>query len=79
MKYEKGSTAFIVESNRIIREVTVLRVSGDFYTIRFNDSRGAIQVRGSRLFASEESARATFPQEKQKTRTGYRSPYEYWH
>lgn len=79
MKYEKGSTAFIVESNRIIREVVILRVTSDFYVVGFKDGGGAIQIRGSRLFVSEEEARATFPQEKHKTRTGYRSPHEYWH
>lgn len=79
MKYKKGSTAFIVESNRIIREVVILRVTSDFYVVGFKDGGGAIQIRGSRLFASEEEARATLPQEKNKTRTGYRSPHEYWH
>lgn len=79
MKYKKGSTAYIVESNHIIREVVVLRVTSDFYVVGFKNGGGAIQLRGSRLFASEEEARTTLPQEKQKTRTGYRSPHEYWH
>lgn len=79
MKYKKDSIAYIVESNRDIREVVVLRVTGDFYIVRFKDSGGAIQIRGSRLFASEEEALASLPQKKQSTRTGYRSPYEYWH
>lgn len=79
MKYEKGSTAYIVESNRFIREVIVVRATSDFYIVRFTDSGGAIQVRGSRLFAMKEDARASFPQENNKTRTGYRSPHEYWH
>lgn len=79
MKYEKGSKAYIVESNRYIREVIVVRATSDFYIVRFTDSGGAIQVRGSRLFASADDARASFPQENNKTRTGYRSPHEYWH
>lgn len=79
MKYEKGSIAYIVESNRFIREVIVVRVTGDFYVVRFTDSGGAIQVRGSRLFDTADGARASFPQENNKTRTGYRSSHGYWH
>lgn len=79
MKYEKGSTAYIVESNRFIRKVIVVRETGDFYVIRFTDSGGAIQIRGSRLYATADEARASFPQKNNKTRTGYRSPHEYWH
>lgn len=79
MKYEKGSTAYIVESNRFIREVIVVRATSDFYIVRFTDSGGAIQVRGSRLFATKEDALASFPQDNNKIRTGHRSPHEYWH
>ena len=79
MKYKKDSIAFIVESNRTVRKVVVVRVTGDFYIVKFKDNGGAIQIRGSRLFASEEDALASLPQKEQSTRTGYRSPYEYWH
>ena len=44
MTFEIGSTAYIVESNRIIREVTIVKRNGDFYIIRFG-TRGGIQVR----------------------------------
>ncbi len=33
MKFEIGSTAYIVESNWIIREVRIVRQSGDFYIV----------------------------------------------
>ena len=49
MTFEIGSTAYIVESNRIIREVTIVKRNGDFYIIRFG-TRGGIQVRSNRLF-----------------------------
>lgn len=75
MKYIQGQTAYIVESNRFIREVTVSRVSADFYVVRFTDTGGAIQVRGSRLFATEEEARASILPEKKHSH----APYEYWH
>ena len=48
MTFEIGSTAYIVESNRIIREVTIVKRNGNFYIIRFG-TRGGIQVRSNRL------------------------------
>lgn len=41
-KFNPGDTAFLVESNRIIREVRILKFGGGFYTIRFADSDGGI-------------------------------------
>ncbi len=54
MTFEIGSTAYIVESNRIIREVTIVKRNGDFYIIRFG-TRGGIKW-SNRLFASYEDA-----------------------
>ena len=45
MTFEIGSTAYIVESNRIIREVTIVKRNGNFYIIRFG-TRGGIQATG---------------------------------
>ena len=58
MTFEIDSTVYIVESNRIVREATVVKRSGDFYIIRFGTDGG------SRLFASEEDAQASIHKEK---------------
>ena len=42
--FNSGDKAFIVESNRTVREVTVIRHSGGMYLIRFAEG-GGIQVR----------------------------------
>ena len=60
-KYSPGDTAFIVESGRLIREVTVIKQAGDFCTLRFADSNGGIKVRESRLFPTKEAAEASLP------------------
>jgi hypothetical protein len=60
-KYNPGDTAYIVESNRIIREVKVLKVTGGFATLRFIDSDGGIKLRESRLFPTKEDAEASLP------------------
>ena len=79
MVYEIGSKAFMIESNRIIREVTIVKRSGDFYIVRFGNS-GGIQVRGSRLFTTQEAAEESLPNKANvQKRTGYRSPYDYLH
>lgn len=79
MVFKIGSQAFMIESNRTIREVTIVKRSGDFYIVRFGNS-GGIQVRGSRLFATMEEAGATLPKGTiTQKRTGYRSPYDYIH
>ena len=68
--FKPGDKAFIVESNRTVREVTVIRHSGGMYLIRFAEG-GGIQVRGHRLFVSQE--------EDKEMSKRYRSPYEYEH
>ena len=60
-KYNPGDTAYIVESNRIIREVKILKVAGGFATLRFTDSKGGINLRESRLFPTQEDAEASLP------------------
>lgn len=62
--FNPGDTAFLVESNRIIREVNILKVGGGFYTIRFADSDGGIKIKGHRLFATKEDAEASLPKKK---------------
>lgn len=77
-KLEVGDNAFIIESNRIVREVIVLKRSRDFYTVRFvGNTSGGIQLRASRLFTSKEEAENCIPKKQVQKRTGFRSPYDY--
>ena len=79
MECEIGSKAFIIESNRIIREVTIVRKNSDFYVVRF-DSNGCIQLRKSRVFSSEEAAKEYLSKNNHIPQTSRRrSPYQYWH
>jgi len=68
IKYTPGDTGFIVESGRIIREVTVMQVAGGFCVIKFKDNGGGMRVRDSRLFPSRKSAEATLPKAPLKSR-----------
>ena len=53
---KQGVTAYIIESNRKIRKVTVAHVTGNMALVKF-DEGGGIRVHLSRLFESEEAAR----------------------
>ena len=76
--YKAGDKAYIVESNRIVRECTIVRASGNLYIIRFENG-GGIQVPKHRLFASQKEADDSLPKVQATKRQGFRSPYEYWH
>lgn len=79
MTYETGTEVFFIESNRIIRKATVVRRSGDFYILRF-DEGGGIRLRANRLYLNREDAEKSLTPIKHETKAeGYRSPYDYWH
>jgi hypothetical protein len=72
-KLKAGDTAYIIESNRIIREVEIKNCSGGMYLIRFKDTGGGIKVKEHRLFVSRDEAEASIS-------TGVKakkSPYDY--
>ena len=72
-RLKAGDVAFLVESNRIIREVKVVNCSGGMYLIRFPNG-GGIRVKEHRLFATEEEAKKSLPGYEEPKR---KSPYEY--
>ena len=78
MVFKEGTTVFIVESNRIIREVIIVKRTGNFYIVRFANSGGGIRIRGSRLFATMEQAEKMLPNVREKEKRII-SPYYYLH
>lgn len=63
MKFDTDSIAYIVESNRIVREVKIVKRNGSFYIVRFGIS-GGIRVRGNRLFETAEAAESSIAKQK---------------
>lgn len=61
--FKAGDKAYIVESNRIVRECIVKRVTGKLIIIRFEDG-GGIQISENRLFDTQEAAAASIKSEK---------------
>jgi hypothetical protein len=55
-KYQPGQKVFLTGGNtHLIKEATVLKYSGGFYTIRFSEG-GGIRVRESRIYPSRKEA-----------------------
>ena len=80
MIMKAGDIAYLVESNRFVREVQIVRYSGGLYLVRFSDSGGGIQVRENRLFPTQElakySIKGTIYAERKKVP---KSLYDYWY
>lgn len=54
--FERGDKCFIVENNRTVKAAKVIGRQGEFYTIQTVGSCGAIRLKESRLFMTEEEA-----------------------
>ena len=57
MSFKAGDICYILESNRRVRKAKVAGKSGEFYTIQLVGSCGAIRLKESRLFETEEDAK----------------------
>lgn len=74
-KYNVGDTVFLIESNRIVREVSIIKSTGDYYTVKFVKGGGGIKVRESRLFATREAAESVVPNLSSVKSPYYHSPW----
>jgi len=64
-KYNDGDIAYLVESNRFIREGKVGQYQGGLYMYHLIEG-GAIRVKEHRLYPTEEAAQAYLDQFKRK-------------
>lgn len=77
MAYKLGDSVFFIESNRFIREATVMKKSSDFYTLRFTDG-GGIRLRENRLFATKQEAEEKIlPRQSEQAERAPRSPHSW--
>ena len=54
---KEGDYAYILESNRIPREVIIKKITGDMVTVQFRDTGGAIRIRNNRVYETKEEVR----------------------
>lgn len=63
--FEQGDTAYFIASSRIIKEVEVVRNTGGFVTIRFENGNcgpAGTRVRENKLYHTKEEAEAVVKQ-----------------
>ena len=75
-RFNSNDTAFLIESNRIIREVRIVKYAGGLYTIQFVDGGGGIKVRESRLFSTKEEADTAIQKPRLKTSPRHPTPWD---
>ena len=78
--FNVGDEVYIIESNRSVRKVTIIKVSRNFCTVRFNDTAGAITVRDSRLYGTRNQAEQSLPNKPTVVNRpeGPRPPHNVW-
>ena len=54
--FERGDKCYIVENNRTVKAAKIISRQGEFYTIQTVGSCGAIRLKESQLFETEEDA-----------------------
>lgn len=73
-RFNVGDRVYIISNGVRIDELTVINVSGNFYTLRYTQSGGGTRLAAHRLYASREEAQAVLD-EKIRRNTDYRRPY----
>ena len=69
-RFKAGDRAYIVENNRNIAEVVIVKVAAGFATVRFAKGAGGTRVRESRLFATQLEAEKSLPGCKHPKQSG---------
>lgn len=55
--FKRGEICYIIENNRTIKATKIIGKQGDFYTVQIVGSCGAIRLKESRLFKTEDEAK----------------------
>ncbi len=62
-----GQHVFIISNNSYVMEMKIMRISGDFYTLRSIDNPGSgIRLKKYRLFPTREDAEKVMKDERYK-------------
>ena len=79
-KYSVGQHVFIISNNSYVMEMQIVRISGDFYTLRSVENYGSgMRLKGHRLYATKEEAEAVMKAERQKRDSGTMGRSSHWY
>ena len=77
-KYTVGQNVFIISNNSYIMEMKILRVAGDFYTLRSVENSGSgIRLKKHRLYPTKEEAEKAMNAERKKRDNNVRPKHWY--
>ena len=79
-EFNVDDEVYIIENNRNVRKVTIIKTIRDFFTVRFNDTAGAITLRVSRLYGTRNQAEQSLPNKPtfSNRQEGPRPPHNVW-
>jgi len=79
-KYTVGQHVFIISNNSFVMEMQIMRISGDFYTLRSVENYGSgMRLKGHRLYATKEEAETVMKNERQKRDSGTMGRSNHWY
>lgn len=78
-KYSVGQHVFIISNNSYVMEMEIMRITGDFYTLRSVQNYGSgIRLKKYRLYSTKEEAEAVMDCERKKRDSGIGRP-RHWY
>ncbi|WP_034451124.1 hypothetical protein [Butyrivibrio sp. AE2032] len=78
-KYSVGQHVFIISNNSYVMEMEIMRITGDFYTLRYVQNYGSgIRLKKYRLYSTKEEAEAVMDSERKKRDSGIGRP-RHWY
>ncbi len=79
-KYSVGQHVFIISNNSFVMEMEIVRISGDFYTLRSTQNYGSgMRLKKHRLYASKDEAEAVMESERKKRDSGNSGRSHHWY
>lgn len=79
-KYTVGQHVFIISNNSYVMEMEIVRIAGDFYTLRSTQNYGSgMRLKKHRIYATKEEAEAVMKNERQKRDYGSIGRSNHWY
>ena len=74
-QYNVGDRVFIISNNVKVQELEIIKIEGEYCTLRELDRYGAIRLRKSRLYKTREAAYRVLSQRTKNNDRGFIRPY----
>lgn len=75
IQYKIGDRVFIISNNVKVQELEIIKVEGEFYTLRSLNAYGGMRLRENRLFTTKDEAYQELNKHKDNRGSGYIRPF----